>query len=295
MIFLIIVSLIWAFSFGLIKTNLTSLDPNFVAAARLTISLLVFLPFLRFRSIPKPIRWKLFLIGAVQYGIMYVAYTAAFQYLKAYEIALFTIFTPLYVTIINDIMQRKVNWVAFAATILAIIGTAIVKGQSLYQPALWMGFLVVQVSNLAFAYGQIAYKQVMKPYPELKDTNLFALLYFGGALTALLPALFTTPWTNFMISREQILTLVFLGAVSSGLCFFMWNVGARRVNAGTLAVFNDLKIPLAVAVSLLVFREKTNVPSLLIGGGIVVLAVLLNEWYVRRQRRAETPVDATAG
>lgn len=293
MFLLILVSLIWAFSFGLIKTNLTSLDPNFVAAARLALSLLVFLPFLRFRSIPKPIRWKLFFIGAIQYGIMYVTYTAAFQYLKAYEIALFTIFTPLYVTIINDIMQRKINWVAFAATILAIIGTAIVKGQSLYQPQLWMGFLVVQISNIAFAYGQIAYKRVMAPYPQLKDTNLFALLYFGGALTALVPALITTPWANFVISREQILTLIFLGTVSSGLCFFMWNVGARQVHAGTLAVFNDLKIPLAVTVSLLVFREQTNIPSLLIGGGIVVLAVLLNEWYVRRQKRQDISADPT--
>ena len=38
MIYLFIVSLIWAFSFGLIKTNLTSLDASFVAAARLVIS-----------------------------------------------------------------------------------------------------------------------------------------------------------------------------------------------------------------------------------------------------------------
>ena len=44
---LFIVSLIWAFSFGLIKDRLAGLDANFVAAARLLISLLIFLPFLR--------------------------------------------------------------------------------------------------------------------------------------------------------------------------------------------------------------------------------------------------------
>jgi len=38
------------------------------------------------------------------------------------------------------------------------------------------------------------------------------------------------------------------------------------VNAGALAIFNDFKIPLAVAISLLVFGEQTNLLNLLIGG-----------------------------
>ncbi|HBA92554.1 MAG TPA: EamA family transporter, partial [Anaerolineaceae bacterium] len=90
MIYLLVVSLIWAFSFGLIKGQLTGLDANFVAAARLVISLAVFLPFLRLRNVPGRLRLRLILTGAVQYGLMYIAYTYAFQYLQAYEVALFT-------------------------------------------------------------------------------------------------------------------------------------------------------------------------------------------------------------
>ncbi|MDX9865812.1 MAG: hypothetical protein RBT34_13495, partial [Anaerolineaceae bacterium] len=46
MIYLLVVSLVWAFSFGLIKGNLVGLDAVFVAGMRLLISLLVFLPML---------------------------------------------------------------------------------------------------------------------------------------------------------------------------------------------------------------------------------------------------------
>ncbi|MFC1851208.1 EamA family transporter [candidate division CSSED10-310 bacterium] len=49
MVYLIIVSLVWAFSFGLIKGNLTDLDSNFVAFARLLISFIIFLPWLRLK------------------------------------------------------------------------------------------------------------------------------------------------------------------------------------------------------------------------------------------------------
>ena len=125
MIYLLIVSLIWAFSFGLIKGHLTGLDANFVAAARLVVSLAVFLPFLHIKSVPKPLRWRLLVIGAVQFGLMYVAYTYAFQYLQAYEVALFTIFTPLYVTLINDAYQKRFHAVSLVATVLAIAGVAI--------------------------------------------------------------------------------------------------------------------------------------------------------------------------
>jgi drug/metabolite transporter (DMT)-like permease len=85
-----------------------------------------------------------------------------------------------------------------------------------------------------------------------------------------------------------VLTLFYLGAIASGLSFFMWNIGARRVNAGTLAVFNDLKIPLAVAVSLLVFGEKTDLPRLLIGGAVILAALIVNE----RLNKKLTPQSA---
>ncbi|MHB0967284.1 MAG: EamA family transporter [Bellilinea sp.] len=282
MIYLLVVSLIWAFSFGLIKGQLTGLDANFVAAARLVISLAVFLPFLRLRNVPGRLRLRLILTGAVQYGLMYIAYTYAFQYLQAYEVALFTIFTPLYVTLINDAYQHRFHPISLAATVLAVAGTTVVKEGNLLRPELLTGFLVVQVSNLAFAFGQVDYKETLKKYPDLSDTRIFGLLYLGGALAAGLPAVFTTPWQTMALTGSQLLTLIYLGAIASGVCFFMWNVGARKVHTGTLAVFNDLKIPLAVTVSLVFFGEKASLPHLLIGGLIVLAALLMNEWGAKR-------------
>lgn len=282
MVYLLLVSLVWAFSFGLIKGQLTSLDPNFVAAVRLTIALAVFLPFLRLKDVPRRLQLRLLLTGAVQYGLMYITYTASFQYLQAYEVALFTIFTPLYVTLINDLYQQRFHAVSLLAAVLAVAGTAIVKQGNLFRPELVTGFLIVQISNLAFAFGQVDYKNTLRDYPSLRDPSIFGLLYLGGAVTAAVPALITTPWQSLALTGSQWLTLLYLGAVASGLGFFLWNHGARKVNAGALAVFNDLKIPLAVAVSLIFFGEQASLPHLLAGGMIAAAALLLNEWGVKR-------------
>lgn len=90
------------------------------------------------------------------------------------------------------------------------------------------------------------------------------LLYSGG-------------WQDLrIIDAQQWLTLLYLGILASGVCFFCWNYGARKVNAGMLAVSNNLKIPLAIACSALFFGEHINLTQLLFGSGIILLALLLN-------------------
>ena len=126
---LIFVSFLWAFSFGLIKSQLTGLDSNLVAAIRLFISFIIFLPFLKLsfqKKIGRNNSLFLCMIGAIQFGIMYVCYIKAYQYLKSYEVALFTIFTPFYISLFSDVITRSFTPRNFIAAFLAIIGGLVV-------------------------------------------------------------------------------------------------------------------------------------------------------------------------
>jgi drug/metabolite transporter (DMT)-like permease len=281
MFYLLLVSLIWACSFGLIKGNLTGLDSNFVSFCRMAVSLLVFLPFMKFKKVSLKSGIKLALIGAVQFGVMYVTYIAAFKTLKAYEVALFTIFTPLYVVLIEGILQKKLYVIYLLTAIVTIIGTWIIKGEELLSPQILNGFLLVQLSNLCFAFGQVYYRRVMAKEPGIRDMDIFGLLYLGATLLTGISTLVFVPLASITLTAKQAWTLLYLGAIASGLSFFLWNLGARKVNAGALAIFNDLKIPLAVLVSLVVFGEKTNLSRLLIGGAVILVALIINEGYTR--------------
>lgn len=281
MIYLLITSLLWAFSFGLVKNSLSGIDSNFVAAARLGVSLLVFLPFVRPRGIQRRDMLRLILCGAVQYGGMYIAYLYAFRFLQAYEVALFTIFTPLYVTLLNDLQQRRFNAFSLAAVFLTIAGTWIVQGGGFLSADALAGFWIVQISNLCFAFGQLTYRRLVAGSIQ-QDVRIFALPYLGGFLAAALSAGIFTNWSQLVVQPSQWLVLLYLGVIASGLGFFLWNVGARQVQAGTLAIFNDLKIPLAVIVSLLFFGEKVNLLQLTAGGSLALLGLYINEWSAHR-------------
>lgn len=280
MIYLIIASLIWAFSFGLVKGNLTDLNSSFVAWARILLALPVFLPFLRFRSLNIRLALHLFMIGMIQYGLLYSFYIKAFQYLDSYQVALFTIFMPLYVTLFDDIYKRKMNWINLAMAFLAVLGAGIIKYEkTISWNALLCGFLLMQVSNLCFSWGQIEYRRLRRIHTELIDKQVYALLFFGALVFTTIVTTFSNGWGSvFMLTSVHIWTLLFLGTVATGIGFFLWNVGAITTHAGSLAVMNNVKIPLAVFISLTIFGEKTDIFRLIIGGSLMIVAVILSEF-----------------
>jgi carboxylate/amino acid/amine transporter len=282
MLLLILVTLIWGFSFGLIKDNLTGIDPYFVAFIRMAFSLLVFLPFLRIRKIPRPALLKLMLTGAIQFGIMYIAYFFSFQTLQAYEVALFTILTPIYVILIDDAFQNKFHYQFLLTALLAVAGTAVISYNGITSGQALTGFLLVQISNIAFAFGQVYYRLVMRPLDGYRDRDVFGLLYLGAFLITGISCAALTNWSKVQLGFTQYWTLAYLGIIASGLSFFLWNKGARQVDTGTLAIFNDLKVPVAVLISVVVFGESVNLVNLAVGGAIIVLALVINGRMVRR-------------
>lgn len=278
---LLIASLVWALSFGLIKHFLAGVDASFVAFVRLGISFLVFLPFLRVRRLTWRGAGELILLGTVQYGLMYLYYLQSFAYLEAHQVALFTVFTPIYVALIHDAMAQRFHSLYLLTALLAVAGAAVIvyTGRDLTGTA--VGFLLVQVSNLCFAFGQVRYREVLRKVPGMEDYQVFALMYLGAAAVAGVPVLALGPRWLPGLTWGQGLLLLYLGAIPAGLCFFLWNVGARRVNAGTLAAFNNAKVPLAVLASVFVFGERPPLWPLFSGGGFILLAVLVNEYYTR--------------
>jgi carboxylate/amino acid/amine transporter len=281
MALLLITSFIWAFSFGLIKNYLGGLDANFVAFVRLALALLLFLPLLRPRRVSHAVKLRLFAIGMVQFGLMYVFYTQSFRYLAAHQVALFTIFTPLYVVAAADLLEKRFRPLHFWTALLAVAGTAVIVYANAHAAVLLAGFVLVQASNLCFALGQVLYRRLALPGRGWKDRDVFAWLYLGGAAAAALAMLLFSGAPRLDLNGSQWLVLLYLGLLASGVGFFLWNVGAVRVSAGVLAVFNNVKIPLAVTVSLVFFAERTDLVRLALGGALILLGLFLN--FVERK------------
>ncbi|OZB17720.1 MAG: hypothetical protein B7X58_03965, partial [Marinobacter sp. 34-60-7] len=113
---LIVVTVLWAFSFSLIGEFLAGqVDSDFAVLSRVTLAALVFLPLMRWRGVPGGLKLGITVTGMLQFGITYLCLYRSFSYLTVPEVLLFTIFTPLYVTVVDDALNRRFSPVALLA------------------------------------------------------------------------------------------------------------------------------------------------------------------------------------
>ena len=282
MIYLAVVSLLWAFSFGLIGSALSGVDSFFVATVRLGCATLLFLPFLRAKEIVRIDRLRLVIIGAVQFGVMYACYMRAFQYLPSHMVAIFSILTPVYVVIIHDLRQRTFSYRYLLVALLSVLGALVIKAKTIPSGDFWIGFGLMQTAGIAFAYGQVDYRDWKQKNQEVNDRTVFALLAMGGTVCAGLACFIFSDLHTLFVQPEQWKAILYLGFVASGMGFFLWNKGAAKSNPGTLAAFNNAVVPLAVICSLFIFGESSlmdteNTFRLAIGSILIASAVYIGQ------------------
>lgn len=284
MVYLLAASLLWAFSFGLIKGQLAGLDPAMVACGRLVLAAAAFAPLVIRTSVRRSLVGPALGLGMLQFGLMYVLYIYSYRWLPAWMVALFTIFTPLYVVLFSDWLDRRFRARHLLCAGLAVAGAGVVVATAMPAGADWKGIVLLQGANLCFAVGQVLFVR-LKRRAEGNEAALLGWMYLGAAGVTLLTVLLRLaggipPLAGWHPGAWW--TLVYLGLLPTALGFYLWNKGAARVGAGLLAAANNLKVPLAVLVSWLVFGETAAYGRVLIG-----LVVILAALFLARPRSPE--------
>lgn len=275
--YLLIVTLLWAVSFNLIGAFLAGqVDSYFAVLTRVVLAALVFMPFTLWRGVAPRFIGGVMLVGALQFGITYLCLYLSFNVLTVPEVLLFTVLTPLHVTLIDDALNRRFNGWALLAAALAVFGAALIRYDQIGGDFL-LGFVLLQIANFTFAAGQVLYKRLVVRHPS--DIPLFRRFgyFFLGALLVVLPA-----W--LLLGNPQRLpntdlqwgVLVWMGLLATALGQFWWNKGATLVDAGTLAVMNNLSVPMGLLINLLFWNTEEDLLRLTVGGLIIIGSLWVN-------------------
>ncbi len=102
-------------------------------------------------------------------------------------------------------------------------------------------------------------------------------MFFGAVLVSSVFSFLLTDFTALVITQKQVLTLLYLGIIASGLGFYFWNIGVTKVETGTLAVLNNLKIPLGILFAFIILGESVDLVKLIIGSIIILIALSINK------------------
>lgn len=281
--YLLAVTVLWAFSFSLIGEYLAGrVDSDFAVLARVAVAALVFLPFTVWRGLPGRLLAGFWLAGALQFGVTYLCLYRSFQVLTVPEVLLFTVLTPIYVTLLDDALARRFSPWALVAALVAVGGGVVIRFERLEGEYL-IGFLLLQLANLTFAAGQVLCRQLLMRYPTEQPLHRFFGHFFLGAMVLVVPSflLFGNP-DKLPQTALQWGVLLWMGLFATALGLFWWVKGSVRVDAGTLAVLNELHVPAGLLVNLLIWNRDADLPRLAVGGAIILASLWLNRLGRRR-------------
>lgn len=282
MVYLIAITLLWAFSFSLIGVYLAGqVDAYFSVLTRVALAAVVFLPFIR--RVPVKLAASLMTLGAIQLGCMYLFYYQSFLLLTVPEVLVFTILTPVYVTLIFDLMQGRFSFRYLITAIIAVLGAAIIRYSAIGNE-IFVGFLVVQGANICFALGQVGYKILLERNNlKLPQRSVFGYFYLGALVVTIISWFLLGNPTKLPTTSVQWGILVYLGLIASGLGFFFWNKGATKVDSGTLAIMNNALVPAGLIVNLLIWNREANLTRLALGGAVLLFSLLLHEYWGKKK------------
>lgn len=294
MFYLVAVTLLWAFSFSLIGVYLAGqVDVYCAVLVRISLGLIVFLPYWRPRAGGLRSALSLMGVGALQIGLMYLFFYQSFLWLSVPEVLLFTIVTPLYIALADNLLARRIAPRVLAGALLAVAGAALIRYTAV-SPHFWRGFMMVQGANLCFALGQVAYRRLVPHRIDgLPGRARFAWFFLGAWPVAAAAFLLLGDPAHLPTTATQWCVLAWLGLAASGAGYYFWNEGALRVDAGTLAVMNNVLIPAGLIVNVLIWNHNADLSRLALGALVIGAALIVGRDPDRR--RAARPIGLVPG
>jgi drug/metabolite transporter (DMT)-like permease len=231
---------IWGSTFVFTKLLLLSgLSPAHIFTLRFIIA---YVGLLGIAALRKPFRWfskslwdEMLMIGLGLTGgsLYFLAENAAMNYTTTTNTALIVCLCPLFAALLISMFYRdqRLRGVQIAGSLLAAVGVAIVELN---------GHFVLHLSPkgdaLAFAacLCWAAYSLLMIPACKRYDTLFITRkLFFYGLLTMIPYYIVYPEWPplHALLRPATALQLLFLGAIASTLCYYLWGWVIRRLGA----------------------------------------------------------------
>jgi len=183
---------------------------------------------------------------------------------------------PIMTLILSIIFLRHVtNFGSVLGIVLSAIGVVIVVSRgdllSLLQHGINLGDMLMLIAALAFAlYGFFVHKWKLE-IPLLQSVYIQSIV----ATIVLLPMFIASPKSN--LSVESIFYIGFAGLVASILAPLVWMHGILKIGAARASLFfNLLPVITAIFASFFVYEQLTV--SILIGGGLTIMGVIIAEF-----------------
>jgi len=220
------------------------------------------------------------LLSGVLLAATFVFFILALSYAKVANVLIVMSSAPFLTAIIGRVfIGERVNPITWLAIVIAMAGIVLTVVDSLSTHG-WLGSLLAFLTALCFSINTI----IVRRY---KRNGMLPSIFLAGLFSSLAALPFALP---LQIGLSDIGPLAFLACIQLGLGLVLFTFGARRVpgaQAGLIALLEPVLGPIWVW---LAFAERPGDYGL-IGGALVIAAILLNALTGMRRREHEAAAN----
>lgn len=281
-VWLVFVMLVWGSTYAVIKSVVNVLPPGCFAFVRFVIALLCLLPVylanhktIAAQQFKKADYWWLFLMGITGVSGYYVFFNYSLMYTSASSGALIQGFIPICIALSGVFfLKERLSGVQITGICLSFIGVVLVGligADDQGEKSSLTGNLLMMVAALCWT----AYTLVSR---KLKHLNPIIITFWSGCIgTAILLPLAIYEFSQWnepvQIGLKGWLALIYLGAISSALCYLMYNKALEKLPAALVGNFLNLDILIGVLIAVLFLQEQVSIVQ--VAGGLFILSGLI--------------------
>lgn len=276
---LLLMSLIWAVNFSVVKFGTQILTPLAFTGVRVILAAAVLLAFAFARRKHLPARndiLVLIALGVLGNGVYQILFVEGLARTRVGNAALLIAATPALIAIVSRVsgverLRRRV----LAGVALSLCGVVLVVLGSARDDtgtATLLGTILVFSGTICWA----AFTIMLGPYARRIDpVHLSAFTMVGGVLPMLVAtprALIATDWSQVGLAAWA--AIFYASVISMGVAYIFWYRGLRVLGATRTAVYANLQPVLAITIAWIFLHE---VPTLWqgVGTGTIMTGLFL--------------------
>ena len=283
-VLLILIAIIWALNFSVVKVSLQEIDALSFNALRyiLAAGLLAYTAYARGFSlkVAREDFWPLVgiaLVGNVLYQLFFIL-GVDYTYSANAAVILGTI--PVWVALLSHLFtDEKLNrykaiGIGLAFTGIVFIVTGSKAGISIASKT-FLGDVIILCAAISWGVYTILAKRFLKKYPSTQFTGVMSIIGMLFLLIIGLPNLVHVNWGG--ISLKGWGGIVYSGLFSIGLAYLVWNNSVSKIGAVRTAAYQNLVPVLGLVFGVVLLQEALTIQQYS-GSALVIIGIIFSRF-----------------
>ncbi len=264
------------------KSIIGEIQPPTLLLIRAFIASLFFLALVPIRKIAlkkidKKDIFPIFMLGVLNVPLNQFLFFTSLKYTSAPNVALAYAMSPAFVLIISFFfLKERATFLKILGIAVAFAGTSFVLFERGFDFSSnnFLGINLALGASASWALYTILGKRFVNKYGAIY-TNLIAMV-IGFIL--FIPIFFyvKAPYNYLDFTGVQWIQILYLGIFTSGIAYILWYYALKKIDAGKVAVFNNIQPVLTTILAIIFLHQNLTLPFIL-GGLMTIAGVIITQ------------------